>query len=202
MTYRLSLLAGVALAAGLFAAAPVSAEMSNGLYFSGGGGLNWLRDADTSRNGVSQTLRFKTGDIEALALGYGLGNGIRLEGELGHRGSSLNGTEGRVTAWTLMGNALYDFDLGWPVTPYIGAGVGGARINADSVRSAAGTTVNDSDTRFAYQGIAGMAYDITSNLKLDLSYRYLATQNPSFKDNTNADISSKYRDHAVLLAFR
>ena len=195
-------LAAAALAAGLLSSAPSSAQMTNGLYFSGGAGANWLSDATTTRNGVDNTTKYKAGPAVAFALGYGLGNGIRLEGELGYRNSDVNNGNGSLGAWTFMGNGLYDFDLDLPIVPYLGVGLGAARLNADAVQTGATSSINDSDTRFAYQGIAGAAYAINERLKLDLSYRYLGTTKPTFTDNTGASVKTEYNDHAVLLSFR
>src|SRR6185437_15516923 len=34
----------------------------------------------------------------------------------------------RMRAWSLMANAWYDFDLGLPITPYVGGGIGMAMV--------------------------------------------------------------------------
>ncbi len=62
-------------------------------------------------------------------VGWGFGNGLRVEVD----GDYLHGDIDKIgghsatgfsEAWTGFGNVLYDFDLGLPVTPYVGAGVG------------------------------------------------------------------------------
>src|SRR5436305_1683998 len=120
MNYRSSLLAGALVAAGLMLSTPSSAQMTNGLYIAGGVGANWLRDSTVSQSGVDRTYSFKTGDIEALALGWGLGNGFRFEGELARRNSPVKNTSGDIDAYSLMANGLYDFNLGLPIVPYLG----------------------------------------------------------------------------------
>src|SRR4051812_32964270 len=106
MNYRPSLLAGAALAAALVAspAFAQNAKVIDGLYFSAGAGANWLQDATTTRNGISSNTRFKTGPAAVGALGWGLGNGFRFEGELGYRSSEVNNGNGSIGAWTFMGN--------------------------------------------------------------------------------------------------
>jgi OOP family OmpA-OmpF porin len=203
MNYRSSLLTGALVAAGILVSSPSSAQMTNGLYIAGGAGANWLRDSKTSQLGVDRTYSFETGDVEALALGWGLGNGFRFEGELARRNSDVENTNGDFHAYSLMFNGLYDFNLGLPVVPYLGLGIGAARVSANSVPVTGTTrTIDDHDVVLAYQGIAGLAYALTDSLKLDLSYRYMDTQHPKFQDSAGIDTTSRYRDHALLLSVR
>src|SRR5687767_5875345 len=76
---------------------------------------------------------------EHLGLGYAFSNGFRLEGELGHRFNQmevvdiLSATQGLdgggdVHVWSAMANLFYDFNRGGGLEPYVGAGVGAARI--------------------------------------------------------------------------
>src|SRR5260370_27435865 len=41
--------------------------------------------------------------------------------------------------------------------------------------------LNDDDWQFGYQAIAGVRYNISPNLALDLDYRYLATTDATFR---------------------
>ena len=90
--------------------------------------------------------------------------------------------EGKVTAWELMANAYVDLGTFAGFTPYVGGGVGGVHLSYDDFASnnygVGGFT--DSDTlagvdswRFAYALMAGVSYDLTQALKLDVGYRYL-----------------------------
>lgn len=188
---------------------PASAQQpTTGPYVSLGAGAQWLNDAKTSGAGVNTKYRYETGPLVIGALGYGFGNGIRVEGELGYRHSDVKSAStgtatGATNATDLMLNGLYDFNLGWPVTPYVGVGVGGARVRYDSVTIPGGSNmIKDSDTDFAYQGIAGVAYAVNENLKIDLGYRYFATTNPSVNTSTGTGVTSHYSDNAVLLSLR
>jgi OmpA-OmpF porin, OOP family len=212
MKRTISTLLGAALlstAVCALSASPASAQQpTTGPYISFGAGASWLRDAKTSGGGVNLHHEYETGWGGLGAVGYGLGNGIRLEGELAYRHNGVDKADtgaasGSANAWTFMGNGLYDFTLGWPVTPYVGAGVGLARVNYKNETIPGSTaTVNDSDTTFAYQGIAGLAYAINDNLKLDLSYHYLTAVNPRVSTSSGTSVDSQYRDHAVFLALR
>jgi len=208
MTRRLSLLAAV-LAASALAPLEASAQQTSGWYVGGGLGANWLRDSDVGGGGVATSkAEFDTGWAGILSGGYGLGNGIRLELELGYRNNDVDkvaGASGRgdVTQWSLMGNAIYDFATGTAFTPYVGIGLGGVRVDVDGGGTfAGGRTISDDDTVFAYQGLLGVAYAIAPQWKLDLGYRYFASADPSFKTNDNLKVDAENRNHTVLLSLR
>ncbi|MGE0500889.1 MAG: outer membrane protein [Rhizobiaceae bacterium] len=94
--------------------------------------------------------------------------------------------EARVKALSFMLNAYVDLGTYVGFTPYAGAGVGytmltweGLNGNNYCVGAAcpiglAGTSVNPGvkDWRFTYAAMAGVSYDISKNLKVDLGYRY------------------------------
>jgi outer membrane protein OmpA-like peptidoglycan-associated protein len=188
---------------------PASAQQPvTGPYVSLGAGAQWLNDAKTSGSTGSRTYRFNTGPAVVGALGYGLGNGFRVEGEIGYRDSdvksaSTGAASGDVSALDFMANGLYDFNLGWPVTPYLGVGAGMARVSANNLTIPASTIqVADTDTEFAYQGLAGVAYAITQNLKLDVGYRYFATTNPQYRTTAGSSVNSRYRDNTLLISLR
>ncbi len=195
-------------------AQPAAAQQpTTGPYVSLGAGAQWLMNSKSHKDappapGGSMTYRFDTGGAGVGAIGYGLGNGFRVEGEIGYResgidGSDSNGASGKFSALDGMANGLYDFNLGWPVVPYLGLGAGVANVKAHSVTIPGSTaTIDDSDFTFAYQGLAGVSYAITQALKVDVGYRYFATLDPIFKASDNARVHSKYRDNTLLVSLR
>ena len=122
---------------------------------------------------------------------------------------TTNGSRGtgQVKSNAIMTNVIYDFTLGWPVTPHIGAGIGavevinsasinsftlrnpiGAPINPSSPLSVApqtfgGTIINGSTWGFGYQGIAGFRYDFSPAVAFDLDYRFLGTTSQTINNN-------------------
>jgi OmpA-OmpF porin, OOP family len=86
---------------------------------------------------------------------------------------------GNRYAYAIMTNLIYDFDVGLPITPHLGGGIG-AVVQHDSWGVATGGFANSNDVTFGYQGIAGIRYDINSYMAFDLDYRYLATTDPTF----------------------
>ena len=121
---------------------------------------------------------------------------VRLEAQLttsGGRGS------GQTNSHALMTNVIYDFTVGWPVSPHIGVGIGAvdvitsASVNSFTLNNPigapivpatplsvapqtfGGTLLHGSGWRFGYQAIAGFRYDFSPAIAFDLDYRYLGT---------------------------
>lgn len=116
---------------------------------------------------------------------------------------------------TYMFNLYYDIDTGTKLTPYVGAGIGLAHIDAKSSYDhpgAAYSHVNESDTKFAWQLSAGAAYALTDNLAVDLGYRY--TDLGSIKGNSDfmdaqtgavaapLNMKADFESHEVMLGAR
>jgi len=206
MSLKKALLAATLLSLPLAAQAqPVS-----GVYIGGGAGVNFLQDSDLSvtnyagrealaNAGLSRagTASFDVGFAGVLSVGYGFGNGVRAELEGSYRTnkiddisgfrSNVGGTRtsgGDVQSYGAMVNALYDFDLGLPVVPYIGIGAGYIVQNWDDVRlrtaGGSGVIVDGDDGQFAYQAIVGAAFPIESvpGLSITAEYRFLGTLSP------------------------
>jgi outer membrane protein OmpA-like peptidoglycan-associated protein len=82
-------------------------------------------------------------------------------------GTAINGKAGQLTT---MANLLYDFAPGATITPYVGAGAGVGFVDSNS---SLGSTV------FAFQGMIGLAYNVTPQFRVGIEGRYLGTTNPS-----------------------
>ncbi len=192
---RLTLLAATLLAApafhGIACAQPVS-----GLYIGAGGGANFLQDeriTSITAGGVTVASRARarldTGIVGIGSLGYGFGNGVRVELEGNYRYNRIGSIRttpgarsvgGREQKYGPMVNVLFDLDVGSPyVFPYIGTGAGVSWV-ARRLRgaNANGTLVNEggTDNSFAYQAIAGVSFPIPPvvGLSLTAEYRYFA----------------------------
>ena len=75
--------------------------------------------------------------------------------------------QGKVRVQALMFNAYYDFNTGTPLTPYLGAGMGGARLKYSQGDYAI------HQTELAWQLGFGVSYDFNSHFSADLGYRYI-----------------------------
>jgi len=86
---------------------------------------------------------------------------------------------GELHSVVFLGNAYVDLGTWSCITPFIGAGVGGAWNQiADLVDTGIGTSGtgigrNSSSWSPAYAVYAGLAYNVSQSLKLELTYRYL-----------------------------
>ena len=169
MKLRSALLAATVLAAPIAA----KAEAISGLYIGAGAGANFLQDEKIKsvgfpQAGIPQTnldvrgsngtkLKTDTGFVGLFSLGYGLGNGLRIELEGNYRDNKLSGIKGGgLQGFTSAGgderkyggmvNVLYDFDpnilgfanvfgfIPFPVSPYIGVGAGYVWAQDQNVR--------------------------------------------------------------------
>jgi outer membrane protein OmpA-like peptidoglycan-associated protein len=131
-----------------------------------------------SLGNVATTTTFKTGYRATAAAGWGWGNGLRTEAEFGYSAADVDhgflSNDGRASQFTLMGNAIYDFDTGTPWTPHVGIGLGVGFDRVGGVNFPAGVqTIDTSSTTFAWQGIAGLEYAIAPQLRVGVDYRYI-----------------------------
>jgi len=90
-----------------------------------------------------------------------------------------------TSSWVTMFNGYVDLGTWSGITPYVGAGAGFAYNKlfgftdtgyafSDGVQSPTGGYSNDGGKwNFAWGLMAGLSFDVTQNLKLDLGYRYL-----------------------------
>lgn len=174
----------LAAAPGLARAQPVS-----GLYIGLGVGPNFMQDepiGGTNLNG-QLTSRFKDtafdmGVAAVGSVGWGFGNGLRVELEGDFRQNAIRRIRGAGTSggdelkYGAMVNVLYDFDLGWPVVPYVGAGIGEQTVNWRNARAAGPDyfiRLQHEDMTFAYQGIVGAAYNLpVPGLAVTAEYRF------------------------------
>lgn len=187
-------------------------------YVSGNVGGTALQDADvtdTFTGGlITGEVEFDTGYGVSGALGHAWGP-FRLEGEISYRKNDLDKVNvatlsvggvvftalgsaslgGDISSLGFMANGFYDFDTGGPWVPFVGAGIGGARVNIDITSVAGIATVYDqSDTILAYQAAAGIGYKFTPKIMGTLSYRYFVTSDPTFNDGAD-EIETEYISH-------
>ncbi|OAN50217.1 hypothetical protein A6A04_02085 [Paramagnetospirillum marisnigri] len=192
------------LAAAVIAAVPALAQAE--WYVGADAGAQWLQDSKNSGTGLGYKSESDIGWLVQGQVGYAFGQ-WRLEGELSYRSSGIDKVggatgSGDTTALATMVNGAYYFMPQSSWHPFVGAGIGAAMVDAGTVKQNNTSVYNGDDWQFAYQGFAGVAYDINKNLELKAQYRYFATLDYETKANANnTTLDSEYRDHAVLLGF-
>jgi OmpA-OmpF porin, OOP family len=221
--------------AGLLAAGNAAAQPVSGPYVSLGGGANLVQDEKLHIEGQpafapDSRLNYDVGPAASGAIGWGFGNGFRLEVEGNWRRNDVNSWEdgqpntvhGRQQNYGALVNALFDMDVGanW-VYPYIGAGAGFARnewneiYGIGQVGNGLGTSFSASgaNDHFAYQGIFGLSFPMPflAGLSVTAEYRfYSVTGTPSFPAFTyNAGVTAATRvgpntdfNHTGMLGLR
>ena len=182
------------LAASLLALPLVArAQPVTGLYLGAGAGADFManeffkihRTGNATPYDTKGRAKFDTGVMGEASVGYGFGNGFRVEAEGLYATNALRNVSPtlRQNKYGGLVNALFDFDIGSPyVFPY--AGIGGGYVSTNHRFSAVGNAANNfllSQTfsyrqgSAAYQGIAGVGLPIpfVVGLSATVDYRFL-----------------------------
>lgn len=141
---------------------------------------------------------------------YGVWNieRIRTEAEFGYRSNKLTkmtnagglstDVNGTVTIIDFMVNGYLEntsmLTSELPVTVFLTAGVGLAGASVSSVTYENTTLLNSvRDTQFAYQGGLGVGYELTNNITLDATYKYMGTSAFNL-----SGVKAEYGTHNIL----
>jgi len=126
-------------------------------------------------------------------VGYEFNNWLRFDGTAEYRARTLvnargiydpvtatgDSYQGYLKSWVFLANAYVDLGTWNCFTPFVGAGVGAAyNTLSDFTDMGIGTTGfgfgrNTSEWHPAWALHAGVAYNVSKNLKVELAYRYL-----------------------------
>ncbi len=209
MTVRIA--ASAALIAALaFAGTPAVAQDKghpSGQYLSIQAGFSFLNSATFTGSGVNSRAGYEDGFAGALAFGHAYGNGVRVEAELARRkngsdyasGSSASGS---TRSDSLMVNGLYDFAASSSFVPYIGAGLGLARVKS-SVATIGSSRVTGDDTTPAWQAMVGAAIPLGNGLEITADLRHFATfDDAKLGLASGTAVETPYRDNSVMLGLR
>jgi opacity protein-like surface antigen len=155
---------------------------------------------DAGNTSSVQNLNFNTAGIYGLGVGYRVNNWFRADVTGEYRGNSQFYGSDRITQvggvgmdtyhatkneWVVLANAYVDLGTWWCVTPFIGAGVGGARVAINGFTDAGLSNQgggalpslaygdNMSKWNLAWALHAGVAYKVTPNVTVEFAYRYL-----------------------------
>ncbi len=179
-----------------------------GLYAGAGAGVSFANDSDVTGSGINTQLGLDTVGTYHGMFGYAFDNGFRTEVELGNRDSdvqSIGGatsSQGTVGLFHAMLNGYYDINTGTKFVPYVGAGLGVGLLDFDGINPIGGVPLNDSDTVFTYQGIAGVSYRFSERADVYADYRYMATSDANLTTSNNRAVESDFSDHRIMVGFR
>ena len=174
----------------------------SGAYVSLGAGVDFQQNeilgAVPAAGAPQRSAHFdKPGFAGEASLGYGFGNGLRVELE----GDYLNDHVRKIPSpfgfvrraggyqqqYGGFANVLYDIPVALPFTPYVGLGAGGQVLEVDNLNSSApgfqfprqGGSAPKIDS-FAYQAIAGLSLPVpyVRGLALTAEYRFIGLLDP------------------------
>jgi outer membrane protein OmpA-like peptidoglycan-associated protein len=170
-------------------------QAGQGIYVDAGVGADFLMDQKLKVNDggfgtVSRTFSYDTGPAALAGIGYGFNNGLRVEVQGDYLNAHVSGYHARYPSsaggyeqqYGAFGDVFYDFNLGLPIVPYVGAGAGAQavelnRFDSGPVGYHSPYHGNNPHTHgaFAYQGIAGFAFPVRAvpGLSLTLEYRFI-----------------------------
>lgn len=210
------------------------AQPVTGLYVGGSGGANFLQHGrvESVQTGAitlpsNQRIPFDTGVVGLGSVGYGFGNGWRIELEGDYRQNRVDqrrplpsgvlSTGAREQKYGPMVNVLFDLDVGSPyIFPYIGGGAGWSWVRLNGRTASLGgvrTEQGGTDGAFAYQAMAGLSFPVPPVIGLSLTAEYrfyaLAGERDSTVTTTGlgAPVSSRVRmsdnhNHGLMLGLR
>jgi OmpA-OmpF porin, OOP family len=173
-------------------------------------------DIGTAANAA--TLDTDTGYDVGGVVGYDFG-GFRLESEVSYRNADItrtnvtaggiprnatsavaNGnfaTNGDVNALSFMVNGMLDFGADDGLQGFVGGGVGVARVDVQNIL-ATPSWLDDSDTGFAWQAIAGIRAPLSDSWDVGLKYRFFNVNNVDLVDRLGRAVSTNLRTHSLM----
>jgi opacity protein-like surface antigen len=120
-----------------------------------------------------------------------------------------------VSSQTLLVNAYADLGTVGPLTPYVGVGLGTARLTASryvstpvpaaaALGEATVTPVLANTTKWtlAWAAMAGVTVDVTPQTKIDIGYRYLHMGSLRFVDTAGGSYRTTVAAHEVRVGLR
>lgn len=160
--------------------------------------LSFVPQSEAVRLGVGDAqfekihLDFDSSPLVGVGIGYQFNNWIRADVTGEYRGkATFHGLErdrdltgvNQYTAskseWVGLANVYFDLGTWYGITPFVGGGVGFTHTTISNFIDAAprvgglAFAPESSKTSLAWAVHAGVAYDVTPNLKLELAYRYI-----------------------------
>ena len=140
------------------------------------------------------------------AIGYDFG-AFRLETEASYRsadndsytrtvaGGTINNPAGDANALTFMVNGLLDFGPDNGIQGFIGGGAGIGRV---SYEVNAFTGLDDTDTGFAWQALAGVRAPLSDSWDVGIKYRFLNIDNVDLVGGNGSAYKTRWRSHSLM----
>lgn len=200
-------------------------ERNEGFYLTLHGGALFPTDTESRFRSPGLPSGFGTIDTHGNtgyrfggAVGYRFPWILRLEAEVSRGRSTLDSAvvnsfflrdvtvnaSGRVTTLSGMFNLYLDAPVDWWVQPYVGAGIGVVRLSAQDNRLAGNPfPLNDRETVFGFQVMAGGTVELMDSVELALQYRYMNVDGMTlYNARGDAQFIPNTHSHSVELVLR
>jgi len=186
----------------------VPVEVGSGWYLRGDVGYNVTETPyDFSYLGVETD---NTRIFGSLGMGYRFTDYFRGELNLGFLShDTFDATTGietislENTVWSGMANVYADLGTIAGFTPYVGAGAGMVYSRSDaSLEGLIDISASDDQYEFAYSLNAGVAYQVSKNLLLDVGYQYLSSPGLEYIDPETFEVKDGVDYHQVKVGLR
>ncbi|WP_333840649.1 outer membrane protein, partial [Novosphingobium sp.] len=209
------LILGLALASSAIATPALAKDKS--WYVEADGGAMIVEDSDHDVNGTNNavTTSTKTGYDFGGIVGYDFG-AFRLEAEGSYRrarfdsarnnitGTVFNRDDGRIggsqSALSFMVNGLLDFGPDDGLQGFVGGGAGVAK--AKYYIATPSFLVDDSQTKFAWQVLAGVRAPLSSHVDVGVKYRFFNVNDVNLVGTSGslagANLNTRWRSHSIL----
>jgi OOP family OmpA-OmpF porin len=215
MIPRVALGMAVAIAAIAFAG---SARAQEGWYVRGD--LGWTFEGEVNLDELEGpivnplafpeppdgNLGFGDGWVGSFGGGYSWASGLRAEGEIAYRDNDIDETDGidgggDASSFAVMVNGYWDFNKSGVWEPYVGLGVGWARVEVSGDDSGPPPiSGSDDGDAFAWQGMIGVAWEVTPQTAVDFSYRYFEA--PDLEFSAVNDREADYTTQSAMIGVR
>ena len=180
------------------------------------GGVSALAKSEAEQ-GATLELDYDTGYTLAVGLGYDFPVlPLSIEGELMYQKADIDQvtdlpndlevlqSDGNTSALALMVNGYVNLPVPL-LKPYVGVGVGGARVDFSGISANDETLFDEAEWKLAYQGMLGVRFSVPFlPINLMAEYRYFATSDLEAKMENVGDESFdiSFASHSALLGAR
>jgi OOP family OmpA-OmpF porin len=181
-----------------------------------------LTGSSPTSSGLAGSIRPEAGYVVGAAVGFNvfeLGDaGLRAEIAIDYRQSDVDGmnavgeatsAKGEIGLLTTMVNGYVDYDLddlGVPIVPFLGIGIGYGRIEVDAQNTNSVLRINDQASVFAWNVMTGATIPYTKTIDFEVAYRYVATEDPELDARVSGigptRFDSEYDAHELTLGMR
>lgn len=185
--------------------APPPIEDFGGWYLRGDIGMTNQRYSDLADPYLAQVPErswldkggFDSGMLYGVGVGYQFNSWFRADLTGQYRGRTSydaldtfrntdtnqinsNHLQATKSEWLVLANGYVDLGTWWCVTPFVGAGIGAARVTLDNYRDTnviargGGWAPSASTWNFAWAAHAGLAYRVSPSFTVELAYSYVS----------------------------